>query len=144
MGLRDAINEGLAEITEAAQALIDQLGLHEKIKNAVSLNSNHIDVNLPLMDNLLVIQKEMIRLIEAEGFEVEYREPCCHSPNPNQPRHSSKMILKTERTMKGTRSFQAPGFMIQCLTCAKQWRKEDKENLPKNFGGFVKILWVRR
>ena len=81
MGLRDAIDAGMAEIRTTAEGIIASLKIAEKIKQATFSGETFIDVSFKKGRNLYIIQEEVVRQIVEEGFEVEHVYPCCANPN---------------------------------------------------------------
>lgn len=90
MGLRDAIRDGHEEIRRTAQLLIEGLNIEEKIREATVRHKTSITVDFEKGVNQFVIQEEVIQQIESEGFEVEYKKPCCPSPNYDFLRHDTE------------------------------------------------------
>ena len=130
MGLRDAIDDGLAEIHQTAQKLIVSLKIREKIKNAVFKLENSVSINLPRGGNLYVIHGEMVKQIESEGFTVKYDKPCCANPIFHQySRKISRHKDCEERT-----------YWISCMACKEKTSSADKKELIPFFGS-IKIEW---
>lgn len=135
MGLRDAIDDGLAEIHQTAQKLILSLKIKAKIKNAVVISKNSILINLPQGDNLYVIHEEMIKQIEDQGFSVKYTKPCCANP----------IFLQNNRLIKpapGSKSGEKRIYWMNCRSCKERISTADsKQELTPPFFGLIEIAW---
>ena len=133
MGLRDAIDDGLAEIHQTAQKLIASLKIREKIKNAVVKLENSVFINLPQGGNLYVIHGEMIKQIESEGFTVKYDKPCCANP----------IFYQNNRKISRHKDCEERTYWIGCRSCKEKISTADsKEGLSTfSFYGSIKIEW---
>ena len=117
MGLRDAVDAGMAEIRTTAEGIIASLKIEEKIKQAVFLGETLIDVPFRRGKNMHIIQEEVVRQIREEGFEVEYDYPCC--TNARHDNYSDHFIA--------------------CSECGTRWLREDYH--ASSGYGRIQISW---
>ena len=118
MGLRDAIDAGKSEIRTTAEQLIKAVKIEELIKQAVVLEKTTISVSLPKRKNMHVIQAEVVRQIEEEGFKVAWRKSCC--PDADH--------AWTQNT-------------VVCTTCKKEWSRENNAYTSSAGYGEIRISW---